>query len=47
LSSVVDLLPKGEVIVCTAVEVAAKGDACDSVEHDVGELWEGAKRVVV
>lgn len=39
LGAVVDLFPEGEVVVCAAVEVTAKGDAGDAVEHDVGELW--------
>jgi len=33
LRSVVNLLPKSELVICTAVRVTAKGDPCDTMEH--------------
>jgi hypothetical protein len=37
LGAVVYLFPESEVVVCAAVKVAAKGDASDAVEHEIGE----------
>jgi len=41
LRSVVNLFPKSEFVICTAVRVTAKGDPCDTVEHKKRKLEKG------